>query len=129
MGEALTEVVTAAEPLSNNAAKEHLDPADNGHDLADDAMCSHDVSADAAVDALGEMKFEVDANDGLDEKHEHERGCERGVNVMCKLAAAVHVPKEISQDGHDSSKTLKRNMPSRSDNLLFNQLMFAKTFH
>lgn len=96
MGEALAEMVAAAETHGCYSAKEHLYPAHNWHDLADDTVSCDDGFADSAVYALCEVKLEVDADGDLSEEHEHEGGGEGGVDVVGELAATVHVSEEVA---------------------------------
>ena len=60
MGEALAKVVTAAESLRNNPAKQHLNPGDEGHSFAEDSMSGDDGFTDPGVDALGQVESKVD---------------------------------------------------------------------
>ena len=96
MGEALPEVVAAAESKGCDAAEQHLRPAGDGDGLADNVMAEEDAAAYLAVDALGEVEAEVGAHDDLGDEHEHEPVGKFGVHVGSELAALMSVAEEVA---------------------------------
>lgn len=60
MRETLARVVGSTEAKGGDAPEEHLHPAYNGKDFAENAVEEDDVPTDAAVDAPCEVQFEVD---------------------------------------------------------------------
>lgn len=117
MRQALAEVVIATEAHGGNAAEEHLHPACDGHRLAEDTVENDEDAADAAVNALGQMELEVEADDHLRHQHEHQGVCKGRVDVFRELAAFVGVAEEIGHHGDHGTDNLKRDMPSRAHNL------------
>lgn len=63
------------------------------------------------------MELQIDSEDDLGSQHDREGGCEGRMYVGRKLAAAMLVPQEISNDSEDNAEGLQRNMPSRTDDL------------
>lgn len=69
-------MVCAAEAQGRDAAEEHLDPGNDGHDLPEGAVGIDKVFADFALDAFFKVQAEIDAEPDLDDKEEVEAVCE-----------------------------------------------------
>ena len=110
----LSQVITPAKPKGRDATKQHLHPAHDGHELADDAVHVHHVSADARVHTLFEVQFQVDAHDGLHGEHHHEGEGKGAVDVGRELAALVRVAEEVADDGEDDAEGLEGDVEARA---------------
>jgi len=115
--QALAEMVPAAEAQGRDTAKQHLDPAHDGHHLAQHSMAEHDIPTDPAVDPLIEVKLQVRPQHDLDHEHEHQGVGKRGVDVFGELAALVGVSHEEGQHGENRPDDLDRDVPSGADDL------------
>lgn len=113
----LAEVVTLTEAHGRNAAKEHLRPTDDGHDLADNPVSQHKDPADSTLSGLLEVQLEIEAQHDLRDQQEHQPVRERGVGILAELAALVGVAEEVGQDGDDGSDDLEGDVPARADDL------------
>lgn len=96
MREALAKMVASTEAHGGDSTEKHLNPAYHWHDLANDAVGCDYGFANSAMYALCKMELEVDADCNLDDKHEHERGGEGGVDVMRKLTTAMHMSEKVA---------------------------------
>lgn len=101
VGGALSEVVTLTEAQAGDATKDDLDPRDDRHGFANDAVDGANDASDAGVDTLLEMELEVgpDADLGCQEEHEDVGKLCMDV-VMKELAAAVGMAKKVRDDGN-----------------------------
>lgn len=65
MRETLSHMVTLAEAQSRNTTEQHLRPAQDRHDLADDTMRQNENPSDAALASLFQMELQVDSEHNL----------------------------------------------------------------
>lgn len=117
MSQTLAEVIATTEAQRGNTTKEHLRPADNGHDLANDTVCQHEDPTDTTLSCFLEVQLKISAQYDLHDQHEHQPVCERGVEVFVELAALVCVAEEVSQNSDDSADDLNGNVPARANDL------------
>lgn len=117
VGEALSEVVPAAEAHSSDTAKQHLGPANHGHHFADQPVRENEKPTNLPMDSFGQMQLEIRAQHDLHHKHEHEGVCKRGMDVLGKPTALVGVAKEERKHGDDRSDNLEGDMPSGAHDL------------
>ncbi|KAI3479749.1 hypothetical protein L1887_58144 [Cichorium endivia] len=95
----LAEVATKAPRLEGGHAKHHLDPADDGEALAEQAVDGDERRADPLFRTPLEMELEVDAEESLGCEIEDEQ---RGHGAVCcvrELTTAVAVSEEVAADG------------------------------
>ena len=111
--QALAEVVALAEAQRGNPAKHHLDPRKEGEGLAVDAVqLAHD-GPDARVDALLEVKLEVQTENDLGDHEDENRDAEARVDVMGdELAPLVQVTECIPEQGEEGREDLEGDVPS-----------------
>jgi len=118
VGQALAQVVALAEAQSRDATKDHLCPGDDRECLAVDAMQDAHGGSDAAVNALLEVKLEVDAQDDLGNHVEEDKVGKLCVYVVCdELPALVKVTESVAEKGEEGAQHLERYVPSTLDNL------------
>ena len=91
----LAHVITLAEAERGNTTEEHLRPADNGHDLADDAVRQNEDPSNSSLSGLFKVQFQVEAQDDLRDQEQHQPIRERGVCIFAKLSTLVSVAEEV----------------------------------
>lgn len=125
--QALPQVITPAEPLRGDAAKEHLYPADHRHRLPEKAVRQNKISPHPPVDASLQMQLQIHAQPDLHDHHKHQRVGKHCVNVLGELSPLVRMAEEIREDGNDGADNLHRDMPTRSSYLNQNQPTLPRT--
>ena len=63
------------------------------------------------------MQPQVNAEYDLDDEHEHQEWCKRGVNIMGKLATTVGMAQKVTNYRENDAEDLERYMPSRANDL------------
>lgn len=117
MSQALPEVILSAEPEHCDTSKEHLNPADNWHQLPNGAMALDKEWTNASMNSSLQVQFKIYAQPDLYDQHERKGGRKGSMNVRRKLAAFVHMAQEVSKDCDHSTSSLEGNVPSRADYL------------
>jgi hypothetical protein len=114
VGGTLADVLALAETEGCNAAKDHLGPGEERHQLANDGVTRADQFPDLAINALFPMELEVKTQSDLSGEGDLEDVGEDAVDVVGdESSTAVSVAQEEAQDGKDGAEDLRRNVPSR----------------
>jgi hypothetical protein len=72
MSQTLTEMITPTEAQRGNTTKEHLRPADNRHDLANNTMCQHEDPPNPTLSRFLKVQLQISAQNDLHDQHEHQ---------------------------------------------------------
>ena len=115
--QALSQMIPSTEPKRRDAAKQHLHPAQHGHELTHDAMHVHHEVSNPRVDTLFEVQFQVNAHDDLRGEHHHEGDGEGAVDVGGELAPFVRVAEEVAEDGEGDAEGLEGDVEARAGDL------------
>ena len=112
MGQTLSSVISPAEAERGDASEEELDPRHHRQCLSDDAMRLHHHTPHLSVNALFEVKLQVDAHGDLRDQHEHDVWHELGVDVLGELSAFVLVAEEVADNRKEGAQRLDGDVPS-----------------
>ena len=111
MRQTLSHVITLAEAQGGDTTKQHLCPADDRHNLADNTMRQDENPSDPSLSGLFEMQLQVESEHDLHDQKQHEPVCERRVGVFAELATLVGVAEEVGQHGDDGANNLNGDVP------------------
>lgn len=117
MSQALSQVIIPTESHGSDSSEEHLDPARHRHRLSNHSVRNHNNPADPAMNSLGKVQLEIDAEDDLHHHHEHQCVRKGRVDVLRELAAFVSMSEEVCEHSDNRSDNLERDVPARAYNL------------
>jgi hypothetical protein len=112
MGQTLSQMISLAETLRRNAAKDELYPSEDWQQSTKDGMSLDQHLSYLSPEALLDVQPQVYPEHDLRGQDEHQQVRELGVGVRSELSSLVGVSDEVSHDCDDCGSDLYRDVPS-----------------
>jgi hypothetical protein len=113
----LAKVITLAEAQRSNTTKQHLRPANHGHDLSKNTMSHNEDPANTSLARLLKMQLEIETKRNLRNQQKHQPVRKLGMSIRSKLTTLVRMTEEIGDDSDNGTDDLERNVPARANDL------------